>query len=168
MHHDHTTWWFFWDIWAKYSFTAHVVADIKDTNTSLLCKISKHKSIRSKSLQIVLLKSNPEFHRMVSKIKTELVISIFKSCWTTLFTELWKFMISWNLGKVHLMRKILWYYQKLLEGLEKIVQIKCLSETSKDPIVSESMRQCIICRQVLIQLVCNLEWEGGLAVQAAL
>lgn len=76
-------------------------------------------------------------------------------------------MISWNLGKVHL-GKILWYDQKLLESFEKIVQIKCLSETSEDPIVSESMRQRIICRQVLIQLVCNLEWEGGLAVQAAL
>lgn len=77
-------------------------------------------------------------------------------------------MISWNLGKVHLTRTILWYDQKLLESFEKTVQIKCLSETSKDPVVSESMRQRIICRQVLIQLVCNLEWEGGLAVQAAL
>lgn len=27
--------------------------------------------------------------------------------------------------------------------------------------VFESVQCCIICRQVLIQLVCNLEWEGG-------
>lgn len=32
----------------------------------------------------------------------------------------------------------------------------------------ESVQCCIIRRQVLIQLVCNLEREGGLAIQAGL